>query len=368
MSLLLKKAIAGVNTFVKIEKNILKEEIVLPDFCPVDVYKYPENYKFLPSIVKAVFDELIISSVKLPTRKIYTFKKVYVSWQGIVFRNLSVFPLSMMGANLADEFRAKFLFKQWIGSCTKMSVDKPVALVFDQWSAVNYYHWIIEALPRLLLIKKHYPQTRLLLVDNNLDYIKSSVELFGFQDFKKLVEGEIVFAEMLVMPERMGGYWLQDINLLREVRQLVLQAYKIENIVPFRKVYVSRLKAKMRRVINEYQLYELLEEKGFEIVFFETLSFEEQIRLAAETEILIGMHGANLTNILFMSPTASVIELLNEKNLNLAYFKLSAYCNINYYCLPCQNVGAIPDNNADVVVNVNCLATLLAQVNNDRLQ
>ena len=34
-----------------------------------------------------------------------------------------------------------------------------------------------------------------------------------------------------------------------------------------------------------------------------------QIRLYANTDILIGLHGAGLTNIIFMSPNSLVVEL-----------------------------------------------------------
>ena len=41
---------------------------------------------------------------------------------------------------------------------------------------------------------------------------------------------------------------------------------------------------------------------GFETVYTEELSFAEQVRLFSETRCLVSIHGAGLTNLMFMPP------------------------------------------------------------------
>lgn len=48
---------------------------------------------------------------------------------------------------------------------------------------------------------------------------------------------------------------------------------------------------------------------GFETVYAEDLSFDEQRNLFFETKILVTPHGAGLTNVLFMQPGTKVLEL-----------------------------------------------------------
>ncbi len=56
----------------------------------------------------------------------------------------------------------------------------------------------------------------------------------------------------------------------------------------------------VRRLVNEATIEELLQTYGFETVFFEQLTFLEQVQLMRETKIFMGTHGANMTNLMFL--------------------------------------------------------------------
>uniref|UniRef100_A0A7S0ZEJ9 Glycosyltransferase 61 catalytic domain-containing protein n=1 Tax=Timspurckia oligopyrenoides TaxID=708627 RepID=A0A7S0ZEJ9_9RHOD len=62
-------------------------------------------------------------------------------------------------------------------------------------------------------------------------------------------------------------------------------------------------------------LREKCEENGyhFEIVHFEELSALDQIKLARHSAILIGVHGANLVNAIYMPPLAVLIEIFPHR-------------------------------------------------------
>ena len=53
------------------------------------------------------------------------------------------------------------------------------------------------------------------------------------------------------------------------------------------------------------------EAEGFESVNPGTMSIQEQMRLFAESEFVIGVHGAALTNFLFVPLDCRVVELAN---------------------------------------------------------
>jgi hypothetical protein len=66
-----------------------------------------------------------------------------------------------------------------------------------------------------------------------------------------------------------------------------------------------------RRLADEDACLRALDGVGLSVraVDFGTLSIEEQIRLAHETDVLIGVHGAALTHLLWTPPHAHVIEI-----------------------------------------------------------
>jgi hypothetical protein len=75
-----------------------------------------------------------------------------------------------------------------------------------------------------------------------------------------------------------------------------------------RRIVLSRARAGKRRILNGAELIDALASLGFEAVAPETLTFDEQIELFYDAEVVIAPHGAGLTNLLF-ADTARVLEL-----------------------------------------------------------
>jgi len=91
-----------------------------------------------------------------------------------------------------------------------------------------------------------------------------------------------------------------------------------------RKLWVSRRKADHRRIANEEKLYPILKKYGFEIVLAEDLSFYRQIEVFTGASVIAGMHGAGLTNMVFMPPDSAVIEVRQAGDRqNNCYFSLA---------------------------------------------
>ena len=60
------------------------------------------------------------------------------------------------------------------------------------------------------------------------------------------------------------------------------------------------------------------------------LSFEMQVRMIVDTRLLISIHGAQLTNLMFMQRGSGVIEIFNP-NLTINYYELlSNACEMKY--------------------------------------
>ena len=76
----------------------------------------------------------------------------------------------------------------------------------------------------------------------------------------------------------------------------------------------------------------MLKGKGFEIVYAEHLNLYQQIQLMAETRVLVCLHGAALTNMIFLPPNAAVLELRNAgDSINQCFFNLASALGLNYF-------------------------------------
>jgi capsular polysaccharide biosynthesis protein len=100
-----------------------------------------------------------------------------------------------------------------------------------------------------------------------------------------------------------------------------------------KKIYISRQKAKYRKVVNEEKLCKMLEEHGFEIICGENFSLAQQADIFSSAGTLLGLHGAGLANCIFMHPGSNVIEIRRKENgpHNVGYWHLADSLDQRYY-------------------------------------
>ena len=93
------------------------------------------------------------------------------------------------------------------------------------------------------------------------------------------------------------------------LRQLYTEYYgETPNVDLPDKVYISRGKARVRRVINEREVVSILKDRGFHTVLLEDYPFEQQVKIMMNARYAVSNHGAGLTNMLFMASGSSVFD------------------------------------------------------------
>lgn len=341
--------------------------------------KSPVNAGELPTKFASQF----VRAKNIPARRIFKVSNVCVTAEGVTFRNLRVFiPSLPWSKDLIRYQTGELLATQWKQTVRTLD-EQPLILAYDHWALSNYYHWMIESLPRLFVAGSLYRDCRILLPDDVHEYVISSLELLGIKNFERIGADEIIRVPRLIMPEIVYyngvenedrppepsdvvvSHPLAHEELILPVRRKLLGTFSPS--YPFRKVYVSRSRSRIRRLINEEDILPTLKASGFEIVYFEGMSLVEQIRLMQETCILAGVHGSNMVNILFLPTTSKVIELMNEHQLNDAFYLLASSIGIDYYSVPCSmhddalknSRDSVLINDADLVVNKDCFHRVL---------
>jgi capsular polysaccharide biosynthesis protein len=131
-----------------------------------------------------------------------------------------------------------------------------------------------------------------------------------------------------------------------------------------RKIYASRSTQSVRKLTNEALILPLLTAHGFEVVHFERLSFLEQVSLMSETSVFAGVHGANMTNLMFLPAEAVVVEFLNADHGDLCYFRLASCLSLPYYCIPCASTQPELFNQSDLTVATDFITRTLTQLAN----
>lgn len=209
-------------------------------------------------------------------------------------------------------------------------LDAEAVVVTSLWPS-NYYHYLTEALPRLVWYREHL-EARDGVVVTPLDqsFQRQFMELLGVPAQRLVPVDETCrrfprvhylqpFQEsMAVRPEAVVP-----------VRDRVRAALGLgDGPAPGRRLYVSREGA-TRCVVNEDELVAALAPLGFERIVCGRLTVAEQVRTFAEAAIVVGAHGANLANILFMRG-GTVVELMPQSYIEIPYWALANAVGVRY--------------------------------------
>ncbi|QWC57956.1 DUF563 domain-containing protein [Erythrobacter sp. 3-20A1M] len=249
-------------------------------------------------------------------------------------------------------------------------------IIHSAWST-GYYHWLTEGLPRALLLKQAFPDATALLPTPRYAPFLESLAAVGQKDPEFFPGGKNVRLIDPILTTCPDYIATTAPSVLRNLRQHILKSFEVPQNTPSRKIYVSRARSRSRYVINEEEVTSSLIKKGFEVVYAEELSFRDQVILFNQSRVLVSIHGAGLSNALFMQPGSSVIELLPYRNGVLdyhrgrnslrhdaCYVRLSAAMNLNYSFIQCRQSTPRYKRtlNSDIYVNVNDLDRALEAV------
>lgn len=150
-----------------------------------------------------------------------------------------------------------------------------------------------------------------------------------------------------------------DIKLTMAMREQLL-SIKSDKTFP-EKFFISR-KHTSRRNFNEDEVFFVLQKEGFERVYPEDLSFEEQIALFNNAKVIVGGGGAAMTNLMFCNNGCKVL-IINKTMDQVPCFTTIPYAigvTIRHYGQENKDKRL----HSDYVVNpqevYNCLKILLS--------
>lgn len=113
---------------------------------------------------------------------------------------------------------------------------------------------------------------------------------------------------------------------------------------PWRRVLISRQRSSRRRCLNENQLFAALAPYGFERYCLEELSVIQQLRLFAESVLIVGVHGAGFSNLVGCIPRTAVIELMPRHGPFSHYYAMADVLGLIHGHLVASNCDLETDN------------------------
>jgi hypothetical protein len=198
----------------------------------------------------------------------------------------------------------------------------------------NYYHWMVETVPKIHYLRafeaEQEPVTLLIPADAP-PFVDETLDLLGWSESRVVRANHGIYqvSELLIpsFPDRRpaGFEWLRK-EILESAPDRIPESGK--------NIYVSRANGVERRVVNENEVMDVLSEFNFKRYLLEERSLAYNARLFADADIVVGPHGAGLTDIIF-AEDCTLIELFGEK-IKQSYEDLSDALDVGYEPMYCQ--------------------------------
>ena len=183
-------------------------------------------------------------------------------------------------------------------------------------ASFNYYHLVVEILSRLTFIDyfeeyREYP----ILVDEvvmRIPQFKSALErinqlkhpIIVIEKEKKYhIEDLILPSSNVWMPTNLydrNAIQVEDFLIADSVLHNIRKAVGVWNErKPWRKIFISRKNTQAVRLSNELNVRNIFADNGFEIVYTEEMTFQQQVECFGQAKCVVATSGAALTNTIF---------------------------------------------------------------------
>ena len=237
---------------------------------------------------------------------------------------------------------------------------KVFSLVQGASGNINYFHWMFDVLPRLIMLEKVYNL-------NEIDYfyvpqIKpwqlSTLSIFDISE-EKLIDSNryrhIQSEKILAVSHP----WYNKGRILDEAKKLPTW---VMNEIASRfeehgkkfdcgtKIFVDRRESHYNhcQIVNDEEIKIYLKKKGFDIFKIGELSFFEQIYLFQNANVIIGAHGAAFANLIFCKPNTKVFDIIPKNHPNTVDETIAKFKNLDFKFIKTEELPIEKKVNGDI--------------------
>ena len=207
------------------------------------------------------------------------------------------------------------------GVCLSIATD---------YGHANYGHFLLDGLSRLHLVERagisikdvdyiYCPQFRGLSTSRLMRMLGVPEDKCIPASRDEMIEADVLLSPSCPTISRNYAYWVPGF----------LRAAITPDVAPaHRRLYVTRRDARRRRLVNEDAILPLLARHGFEI--YEKSKHPCPPKDFAQAEIVVGPHGAGLSDIAFCRPGTVVLEIIPSDHARAYFCSLARGAGLKY--------------------------------------
>ena len=208
----------------------------------------------------------------------------------------------------------------------------------------DYYNWMLQALPAIDagMRRANHRRVTLVLPPAMRPFQEETLRLLGYQDLPRLI---LELSSHYRFASAEFSDFLGDRMHLMVSRTAMATYRSLSQTAPWlpgaaEEIYVARTDAAGRAMENEAELIELLHGQGVRIIVPGTLPVVEQIAAFRAARLVIGPHGAGLSNLVFCRSGSFVYELVPRHYAHVAFNRVAQAAELNYAADLFESAGA----------------------------
>lgn len=219
----------------------------------------------------------------------------------------------------------------------------PAGILVANRMGKNYFHWVMECMPRLLLARDAGLPQLPFVVSEIPEQCRELARLFG--ELVVVADDEVLAVGTLYVPyvpayspdapSEIPLACYDDTYLPQLRREILERIGSLPARPPHRVLYVGRRGGTtLRRILNTDAVLEVIAGFDGEVVYPGELTLREQISAFMAADVVVGPAGAGFANMLFCRPGTTVIMLTRDRNVNPSHFGIAAHAlGLRLICL-----------------------------------
>jgi hypothetical protein len=191
----------------------------------------------------------------------------------------------------------------------------------------NYFHWMVDGLARLF-VRDSMPVKPGILIPVGLPrFAEETLDLLHLREACQTTDHDCIQPERydFCSPTAMTGVW-NPIGF-QWLRNAFAPYFTKSQTGP--PIFLTR-RGRARIPDNLAAIEVLFRKHGFEIVDCGTIPVVRQIELASSASAIAGLHGAAMTNLLWVRPGTPVLEIFQPVYFNACYEQIAFQGNLEY--------------------------------------
>lgn len=224
----------------------------------------------------------------------------------------------------------------------------------NRGSKNNYYHWTTQSIISIIYFLPYLREANIPII---IPPCRHAYQLFWMEilaatyglNFLCLGDGQSVHVSKLLVPSTLYkpfdfAPFIESDQIYKVLHESGIGRLQSISSSP-EKVYVSRVHARRRRMVNEAKVEKIVKAHDYAIVNLEKLNVGDQVRLFMNCKKIMSPHGAGLANLVFSNPQslAEVQEITSPLYFNPCFLAIAHRLQMEEYNVILATPLGLPD-------------------------